>query len=396
MGLTEAEMMDTLNVLLLSHEGTAEDLARIHELNPANVKISAPEGPGRIDGSIAVLSWRWDLHKKDSLEDMADVVSQKVIKFIFKARDLGFKWAWCDYVTVPQYSDSSDELMKHIKASRTLYQRCSVLMVDVETVYPGLHVPSMDYQTRLWIAAEKSAVLVNPNVTISDYVQVDVLNHMTIVLALQGPWATVNYSMAEYQNWMDALTGRSPELLDSYVGRLKLAEALNIIVFNMGYTCGSRPRRALVPRAHVAPPPPASRLRRHLEARYPGLPPFLVSAYQVKLADTRHTTMEPPISAAKQEALIAAYYVERPDDDPQARPGAVIREPKGRDDPNVAALLAEVARKDKMEPGFSHYDHYTALLLLASEVFYHLRQTSKFDPKGARDPQGGLARTVDH
>mgnify|MGYP003684133859 CR=1 FL=1 len=216
-------MMDTVNVLLLSHPGSAAELAQINEINPACVKISSAEGPRTMDASIAILSWRWDMLKGSSLDEMRSVTSPKVVRFIERARALGFQWAWCDYTTVPQFAEDKDELMRHIQSSRTLYQRCTVIVVDVVEVWPGLSVPSLDFQTRLWIAAEKvrardaaekvrahlpipcassfasppvtpthrrqSAVLTNPNVTLATYVQLTRLTHMSIALLIEAPWS---------------------------------------------------------------------------------------------------------------------------------------------------------------------------------------------------------------
>lgn len=175
--MEEEAQRRALNALLLSHPGSAEELSVVHESNPACVKLASAEGPHAIGPEIAVLSWRWDLVKLPSttLEEAKRMRSDKIVRFIELARARGFRWAWVDWCVIPQFTGEKAELMMHVVGSRALYQKASVFVLDVEEVWPGLSVPTLDFQTRLWIAAEKSAVLSNPHVSIATYVQVSLL-----------------------------------------------------------------------------------------------------------------------------------------------------------------------------------------------------------------------------
>eukprot|EP00300_Choanocystis_sp_HF-7_P041988 c8761_g1_i1.p1 GENE.c8761_g1_i1~~c8761_g1_i1.p1 ORF type:complete len:613 (+),score=151.86 c8761_g1_i1:35-1840(+) len=349
--LDEQTMKDTLNVLVLSHPGSAEDLAKVNELNPACVKISSPEGPGDLDGRIAILSWRWDVCKLPTytLDDLRDVISPKVVRFIHKARALGFKWAWCDYATVPQFAKDKDELMRHIQSSRTLYQRCSVIVIDVEEVYPGLSIPTMDFQTRLWIAAEKSAVLSNPNVNIADYVQISRVNHNTIALGMLGTWCNANYSIENYYDWFTKL--KDPETREEKMSWLSNQNSLHILLYNIGYM--------------------------YMHEHYPTVLRLMLSSFAAQLTDLRHTSQPPHLSVEEQEALINGYWTT----EEGPLPHKPIRHPMRAEHPAVKALVKYADDHEKMPKNFSFYDHYPAILLLSSEVYHDHFSKHKFDPK---------------
>ncbi|KAJ1623431.1 hypothetical protein T492DRAFT_1054931 [Pavlovales sp. CCMP2436] len=360
--LDEQTMMDTVNVLLLSHPGSAEELAAIHELNPACVKISSADGPRTMNCSIAILSWRWDVLKGSSLDEMRGVVSPKVVHFIKLARKLGFKWAWCDYATVPQFAEDRNELMRHIQSSRTLYQKCTIVVVDVVEVWPGISVPTMDFQTRLWIAAEKSAVLSNPNVSLGTYVQVSRLTQMTICLLIEAPWSpATGLPMVLYSMWMDALLTKDEEAIASNCGHLRKQGALFTLVSSRGYSI--------------------------LQRSYPGLCAWLGVYFTLKysqgadkILDESHEESEPPLTEEEQAALIDSYWTVVPDLSPGAAPSAVIRTPMRGEHPAVRALLSLQAGSDKMRPDFSVTANYKGFLLLASEVAYAYMAEQKFDP----------------
>lgn len=342
-----------------------------------------------LDGSIAVLSWRWDIRKEGSLDDMKPKVSQKVVAFIEQARALGFKWAWCDYATVPQFSSDNKLLMVHIHSSRVLYKRCSVLVLDVEPLVPGLAVPTMDFQTRLWIAAEKSAVLSNPHVDIGTYVQLSRMSLTPMLLALRGPWADVHTTLQRYHEFVQSVTARGADERARALAPFSTQAALHEALWAMpGYQL--------------------------LEARYPGLPAFLNPHSGEPPADTRHEREPPPLSPEEQEALVSSYYVETAASDgpgpgsagraaladEAAQPSADAaasspleaarrRTPLGRAHPAVRALLEELdgatagaaaASVPSRPASFSYHEHFGALLLLLSEVLHALTRQRKFDP----------------
>jgi hypothetical protein len=80
------------------------------------------------------------------LEESKHLRSSKVAKFVTLAKEKGFELAWCDFVTVPQFSTDRSLLMKHVIASRALYEECSVFLVDVEDVagVNGVKIPSSE------------------------------------------------------------------------------------------------------------------------------------------------------------------------------------------------------------------------------------------------------------
>ena len=60
--------------------------------------------------------------------------------------------------------------MRHVRASRILYETCSVIIVDLEPIIDGVSIPTREYVSRLWTTAEMSAVLLNPrSQTLSKY-----------------------------------------------------------------------------------------------------------------------------------------------------------------------------------------------------------------------------------
>eukprot|EP00039_Didymoeca_costata_P011151 m.154207 g.154207 ORF g.154207 m.154207 type:complete len:684 (+) comp15078_c0_seq4:176-2227(+) len=358
----------TLNVLRLDGSASIDELAIVNELNKNTIKVDSDQGPGELDQRIAVLSYRWDIQKPKTLKEMAELRSKKAMQFLQEAKGLGFIYAWVDYTCVPQFADegsTSDEdaaikkkmILKHIMCSRNLYENCSVFVVDLMEVYPGIRVPTMDFQTRLWINAEKSAVLSNPHVFREDYIKVDRVNHVTMGMALLGSWSSADNSLKSYHEYVTRLLS---EHRDMYISYLTKADAINIIVFNIGYQV--------------------------LQKSYPGLVEFFTSRYTTgkhfNMNDNRHENLPPPISAEEQERLIQDYYEVEPNKDPNVRPGRLKRIPQGLKNPHIKALMDEInANNGKMTKKFSYYNHYQAILLLASEVFYEDMATKKFDSK---------------
>jgi hypothetical protein len=133
-------------VYLLKLEGDIEELILVHEINQHVVKLGSPGAPDKLDERIVGLSWRWDIIKPNNLEDAKKIRSEKIRTFIKKARALGFQYAWVDWMCVPQYPDG--DIMAHVIGSRSIYEKCSILIVDKQEVVPGLAVPTLDYMSR--------------------------------------------------------------------------------------------------------------------------------------------------------------------------------------------------------------------------------------------------------
>eukprot|EP00052_Salpingoeca_macrocollata_P006967 m.56958 g.56958 ORF g.56958 m.56958 type:complete len:631 (-) comp15758_c0_seq4:62-1954(-) len=329
--------LSTLNVLLLDSPKSDREMGRVCEYNDAHVQIGSAKGPGTVDARIAVLSWRWDVRKPATQEECKDIFSPKVEKFVNVARKQGFKWAWVDFATVPQYSKDKNELMNHVKGSRILYEEASVLLVDTVEVYPGLSIPTMDYMQRLWTTAEMSAMLQNPHVTYNTFVQVTKLNHNTIAFALLGGY---DGSLDSYFHFLNDMKDNP-----SRYNHLKRQEGIHILLYNIGYMV--------------------------LYNRYgTNVPMFLASFFSAEVKDKRHNMHAPTLSEAEQEKLIAEYWPNGPD-----------AEPLGKKHPDVKNLLDAIGTQQTMTRDFSHYEHYKGILLLASEVFYQEMRTKKFNQK---------------
>ena len=187
---------------------------------------------------------------------------------------------------------------------------------------------------RLWTSAEMSAMLSNPNAGYSTFVRADRVNHNVVCLALGGAsgtsWASAQQKLANYGADLSML-----KAFDDNYAHIKKQNALLIYVYNTG--------GELI----------FQKYGRNLQT-------FLVDGVMEKstaLVDKSHLSSEPPISAEEQERLILEYKDKYGLD--------------GRSHPSVSALLSEIGDSKAMPPSFSHAKHYVALLLLASEVFWH-------------------------
>jgi hypothetical protein len=135
--------------------------------------------------------YRWDIMKPASVsEARALPPSPKIVRAIVEARRRGLHWLWVDWCTVPQYSSAGEEVLNHVRASRFVYERCTLLLADLVEIEPGLRVPTPDYVGRLWTTAEMSSTLVNPEVKYGTFVKLERFNHRTMIIATGQQSAT--------------------------------------------------------------------------------------------------------------------------------------------------------------------------------------------------------------
>jgi hypothetical protein len=179
---------------------------------------------------VAVLSWRWDIEKTPTttLDDLRNVRSEKVRAFVNQARQLKFKFAWCDYTCIPQFPTNHNLLMEYVKSSNILFETCKVFVMDVEEIEhcPGIKIPTPEYMSRLWTTAEMSAMLTNSNVDYSTFIQISQFNQRSMRAAL-------TFDVFNYQSYM---AGRKqlPHIVRDYHG----VRSIVIFLRNFGTSNG--------------------------------------------------------------------------------------------------------------------------------------------------------------
>ena len=327
-----------LFVLKLDTAATAEELAVVHEAQPVHhyTSIAAADGPGCLDGRVAALSWRWDIAKPATLEEACKLKpSPKIVEAIKRARALGLKWAWIDWAVVPQYSELS-LILNHVRSSRFIYEKCTVILVDTVEVAPGLglHIPTKDYMSRLWTTAEMASMLVNPTVSYGTFVQIRKWNWKTIILA-----ATATFSAAMIRN--DFVQGYHAFFADNVECAQPCStfhfaqDVLHQIVYNTGAT----PMR---------------------EKYGPQLCEWLVSnpnKFQLNLPS--------PLSLAEEEKLIEEFACDCDWD--------------ARKSPHCSGIFAAVAKTKRMPNAFNQEEHYKGFLLLAADAVHLLLREWQFN-----------------
>jgi hypothetical protein len=345
-----------LNLLRIDNDDSVEELCKVCEVNPRTIPILEARGKDTpsellLGKDIAVLSWRWDLmkHAETTLEESKIMRSPKIMRFLEKARLRNFKLVWVDWMCIPQHpeGDVKATIMQHIKASRVLYERCTVLLVDLEEIYPGISLPSVDYMTRLWTTAEMSAMLANPHTTFSTFCEVSKINHMTMQIALGPSWANATQSLenyiAEFEQFSQARSAERADL-PPQMQYYQYQNGLMIYLYNIGYV--------------------------QISKKYgTNVPTFLCSSVMKmdSLKDQTHMSTPPPISQDIQGKLIQEYI-----DKYQA---------DGNKHPDILALMREIGKHTEMPPNFSHQKHYKAFLLLMYDVFDHQMKTKKWNSK---------------
>jgi hypothetical protein len=346
-----------LNLLQIDNTDSPSDLVRVCEIQPRKINIVEIRGghhdtPSEqlLGPDIAVLSWRWDLTKtaQTTLQESAEMRSPKLQQFIIKARQRGFKLVWIDWCCIPQHPDGdvASIIIQHIKASRVLYERCTIMLVDFVQVIPGLRIPSIDYMTRLWTTAEMSAALANPNANFNTFVELDQINHITMNVALGASWGigSSNNTLKDYVLEVKQLTSTQGQFWQKYHYVLRVQNASMRHLYTSGYEILGKKYST-----HIAD-----------FLRTPQMKPDLIKEKSFLME-------EAPISEQEQEKLIQEYWT--------------IYNCDGTTHPQVSALLKEIGTKNEMPSDFSHKKHFVALLLLFSEVFREVVKTHKWNKK---------------
>lgn len=384
--------VEVLNVIDLQGAQSDDELAVIMEHNAAIVPLRSVE-ESRIAKTVGVLSWRYDVTLRPSAEEMRGITSDKVRKFIGLARAAGMGFAWVSFCCVPYYAFDDQErrsktVTEHAQLSLRLYECCRVFVVDMEPIYPGLALPTYEYHTRFWVTVEHAMTLDNPEVPASTYVHVDRVNHMTVVLALMGPWTTERGSLQAYDKYLTRAKERRWEnwsqLSDPPGENLKED------------TSGKRRTDTTLSSNSKVDPDKAGALnailsgfgRAYLSRHYVGLADFLKQLDSCQLLDRRHLNEPPPIDEREQEELLAMYWAFTPGDE---RP-LDLKPPNQRSNHHVEDLLAaidEVRSGRRQMEHFSVYEHYEALLILASQVLHWYLTSEHYDMKPQVGPGAG-------
>jgi hypothetical protein len=233
---------------------------------------------------------------------------------------------------VPQYDDDVELVMNHVRASRIVYERCSVRMVDSIEVLPGLRLPTLDYMRRLWTTAEMSSMLANPSVNYASFVQLTHFTMDSMIVAtsapMEGQWTKDNL-VAQYAAWYAAQVETKPMLS----GVMRTQAGLWGILTSYGFE--------------------------YLPRKYGRT----ISSWLG--ATTATLPWDPaPISDEEQHALITAYHDSGSD---------------GRNNEHVRAILADVQKSKRMPKHWPFAKHFKGILLLASEVVRHVLQLWKWN-----------------
>jgi hypothetical protein len=290
-----------------------------------------------------VLSWRWDITKGSSIEETRPLKSPKVVRFVKEARAKGFKYAWVDFATVPQHPCDVNETMVHVHASRSLYEHCMVIIVDLEPIFPGFEMVSLNYMERLWTTAEMSAMLNNSNVNQSNFIRISKWNHDTICAGLWANALTLETFRVNYETWKS----EQRCVIHSSIGKRVEGLVRNIATGRGMYDgapwmmkkYGKKAAKFLYELTQLANEKAAL---------------FFASTDKPYFIDRRHESDELPMTETEQEQLIADF------------------ETTGLTCNIVRSFVKEMNRTRHPTHEFSVYDHYPALLLLGYEcVKYH-------------------------
>lgn len=323
-------------MLRLDTPATAEELAVVHEMQPPEHLVSIAEGPGQLDERVGALSWRWDIAKPPTLAEAAKLpLSPKVVAAIKRARAMGLKWLWLDWCVVPQYSELS-LILNHVRSSRFVYEKCTVLLVDVVEVAPdmGLFIPTKDYMSRLWTTAEMASMLANPAVSYGTFVQMRRWHWKSIILAVDAMFSAgmirENFVQSYFEFFRSYVDVENP-CADFHFAQ----KCLHAIVYNSGAA--------------------------YMREKYgPQLCDWLCSnTSRLQVLDAS------PLSQAEEEQLIEEFGRECDWD--------------ARKSPHCKPIFEAVAQSKRMPNAYKHTAHYKGYLLLAADAVRDLLRTWQFN-----------------
>lgn len=360
----ELDCIYKMNLLELNKVADVKDLTKVYEKNNYVKNILTIRGKNQkkiknpidelLGDDIIALTYRWEI-TKETLAKSAKLSSPKLEKAVKKMIKKGYKYAWVDWMCVPQHASAGNkEVMSHVLASRLLYANCSICFIDTVEVYPGLEVPTIDYMTRLWTTAEMSSVMLNDHANFGTFVQVTKHNLVTMALVEKRIRLSINDSLGAYVRLVEELKNTSEE-------DLKKQRAFSAIENQIHSLKGD-----------------------YIKEKYgEEVSNFffintLLLSNDEKLKDQRHKTA--PLSSTEQEEVITMYLEEY--------------KRNGKEHPEVLALLEAIKKCDlvknkdnysgtyrEMSNTFSIFDHSRALLILLYENFLFKMKTSKWNTK---------------